>query len=132
LAGGLVVVIAVLLALTAFLDSPAVAVVLLVLLGFGSLALGPAIQMRIVEQAGGAPTMVSAGVQSAFNIANTIGAWLGGAVIAAGAGLRAPNLVGAALAVVGLVLLGASALLELRQRRTTTTAQQPEPVPAAA
>jgi len=132
LAGGLVVVIAVLLALPAFLDSPAVAVVLLVLLGFGSLALGPAIQMRIVEQAGGAPTMVSAGVQSAFNIANTIGAWLGGAVIAAGAGLRAPNLVGAALAVVGLVLLGASALLELRQRRTTTTAQQPEPVPAAA
>ncbi|WP_152191915.1 MFS transporter [Georgenia satyanarayanai] len=131
LAGGLVLVIVVLLALAVFLDGPAAAVVLLVLLGFGSLALGPAIQMRIVEQAGGAPTMVSAGVQSAFNIANTIGAWLGGVVIAAGAGLRAPNLVGAALAVVGLVLLGASALLEVRQRRATTTARA-EPVPTVA
>ncbi|PYG01794.1 MFS transporter, DHA1 family, inner membrane transport protein [Georgenia satyanarayanai] len=130
LAGGLVLVIAVLLALTVLLDSPVAAVVLLVLLGFGSLALGPAIQMRIVEQAGGAPTMVSAGVQSAFNIANSIGAWLGGAVIAAGAGLRAPNLVGAALAVVGLVILGVSGFLEIRERRTTTA--QAEPVPAAA
>src|SRR5699024_5882695 len=119
------------LALAVFLDSPVAAVALLVLLGFGSLSLGPAIQMRIVEQAGGAPTMVSAGVQSAFNLANTIGAWLGGVVIAAGAGLRAPDVAGAALAAVGLALVGASALLELRQRRTTT-AQQVARVSAAA
>ena len=131
LTGGLVVTIAALLALAVFLDSPVAAVALLVLLGFGSLSLGPAIQMRIVEQAGGAPTMVSAGVQSAFNLANTIGAWLGGVVIAAGAGLRAPNVAGAALAAVGLALVGASALLELRQRRTTS-AQQVARVSAAA
>lgn len=128
LLGGLLLIIAVLLALAVLLDNAPVTIVLLVLLGFGSLGIGPAIQMRIVEQAGGAPTMVSAGVQSAFNLANTIGAWLGGVVIAAGAGLRAPNVAGAALAVVGLVLLGASALLEMRQRRTTTA---PEPAVAA-
>ncbi|MEE6274608.1 MFS transporter [Georgenia wangjunii] len=117
LAGGLGLVVVVLVALAAFLDSAPVAIALLFLLGFASLGIGPAIQMRIIEQAGGAPTMVSAGVQSAFNLANTIGAWLGGMVIAAGAGLRAPNVVGAGLAVVGLLLLGCSAVLEVRQRR---------------
>ncbi len=132
LAGGLVLIVGVLVTLAVALDSAPAAVALLFLLGLGSLGIGPAIQMRILEQAGGAPTMVSAGVQSAFNIANTIGAWLGGAVIAAGAGLRAPNLAGAALALTGLVLLVVSAVLELRQRRTPTAAPVTERVPVAA
>ncbi|WP_324651069.1 MFS transporter [Georgenia sp. H159] len=133
LAGGLALVVVSLVALAAFLDNAAAAVALLFVLGFGSLGAGPAIQMRIIEQAGGAPTMVSAGVQSAFNIANTIGAWLGGAVIAAGAGLRAPNLVGAGLALVGLLLLGCSAVLEVRQRRAAAAVTaQPQPVAVAA
>ncbi|WP_127571863.1 MFS transporter [Georgenia faecalis] len=122
LAGGIVLVIAVLAGLAALLHSAPAAIALLFLLGFASLGMGPAIQMRIIEQAGGAPTMVSAGVQSAFNMANTIGAWLGGLVIAAGAGLRAPNLVGAGLAVVGLAFLACSALLEVRQRRAAGAA----------
>ena len=77
--------------------------------------------------------MVSAGVQSAFNIANTIGAWLGGLVIAAGAGLRAPNVVGAALALFGLFLLGISGFLEVRERRAVRAgAAEEHPVPVAA
>ncbi len=118
LAVGLTLVITVLLGLAVFLDSPAAAIALFFLLGLASMGLGPAIQMRIIDQAGGAPTMVSAGVQSAFNMANTIGAWLGGAVIAAGAGLRAPNVAGAVLAFTGLLFLSGSAVLEVRERRT--------------
>ena len=123
LAAGLMLVITVLLGLAVFLDTAPTAIALLFLLGFASLGLGPAIQMRIIDQAGGAPTMVSAGVQSAFNLANTIGAWLGGAVIAAGAGLRAPNVVGAVLAFAGLLLLAGSAVLEVRERRAATAAE---------
>ncbi|QGH70654.1 MFS transporter [Pseudactinotalea sp. HY158] len=133
LAAGLALVVAVLLGLAVFLASAPAAIALLFLLGFASLGMGPAIQMRVIDHAGGAPTIVSAGVQSAFNMANTIGAWLGGAVIAAGAGLRAPNVVGAALALTGLLFLAGSAVLEIRERRTTAArvaagGQQPVPV----
>jgi MFS transporter, DHA1 family, inner membrane transport protein len=41
--------------------------------------------------------------------ANALGAWLGGLVIAAGWGHRAPGLVGAGLPVAGLAILLASA-----------------------
>ena len=51
---------------------------------------------------------------SSLNIANALGAWLGGLVIAAGWGLRAPAVVGALLALVGVLVLGASALLHRR------------------
>jgi DHA1 family inner membrane transport protein len=61
--------------------------------------------------------MASAAIQSASNIANSLGAWLGGMVIAAGLGYLAPTLVGAALAVVGLVVLALSGGLEVHHRR---------------
>ncbi len=50
------------------------------------------------------------------NVANALGAWLGGVVIAAGHGYRSPALVGAALAALGLVILLVSAVAH---RRTT-------------
>jgi DHA1 family inner membrane transport protein len=53
---------------------------------------------------------------ASLNVANALGAWLGGLVIAAGWGYRAPGVVGAALAVGGLLFLAASAVLERRQR----------------
>ena len=84
---------------------PVLAVLSLFGAGMFSLALGPAIQTRILDIVGEAPTMASAAIQSASNIANSLGAWLGGMVIAAGLGYLAPTLVGAALAVVGLAIM---------------------------
>jgi DHA1 family inner membrane transport protein len=52
---------------------------------------------------------------SALNLANALGAWLGGLVIAAGYGYRAPSLMGAGLAVVGLGVLLVSAGLRRRE-----------------
>ena len=78
--------------------------------------IGPMMQTRIMEKAGGTPTLVSAAVQSAFNIANSIGAFLGGLVIAGGFGLVAPNWVGALLAAVGLSLALVSGGLDRRPR----------------
>ena len=42
---------------------------------------------------------------ASLNLANALGAWLGGVVIAAGYGYRSPALVGAALSVLGILVL---------------------------
>ena len=100
--------------------------------GMFSLALGPAIQTRIMDIVGEAPTMASAAIQSASNVANSLGAWLGGMVIAAGFGLLAPSLVGAALALAGLAVLVVSGGLQVQARRARRREELPAPelVPA--
>ena len=74
------------------------------------------LQLRLMDVAAEAQTMGAALNHAALNVANALGAWLGGLVIAAGWGYRAPGVVGAALALGGLLVLGAAALLERRQR----------------
>ena len=54
-----------------------------------------------METAGDAQMLGAALNHSALNLANALGAWLGGLVIAAGLGYRAPSVVGAGLAVGG-------------------------------
>jgi DHA1 family inner membrane transport protein len=96
------------LTLTAFAllaRTPAAAVVLLVLFGAVSFAMGPVVQNGVIEAArvrGG--SLVSAANQAAFNVANAIGAALGALVLSLGLGYTAPIWVGAALALVGCVL----------------------------
>ncbi|TVT23570.1 MFS transporter [Amycolatopsis rhizosphaerae] len=82
--------------------------------GVTGFMIGPMMQTRIMQKAGGTPSLVSAAVQSAFNIANSIGAYLGGLVIAGGLGLVAPNLVGAILSVLGLSIAAVSGALDRR------------------
>lgn len=83
----------------------------------GSL-LAIALQIRLMDAAGDAQMLGAALNHSALNIANGLGAWLGGAVIAAGYGYSAPSLVGAVLAVAGLVIF----LLGLAVQRRTASA----------
>ncbi|WIX79876.1 MFS transporter [Amycolatopsis carbonis] len=85
--------------------------------GVAGFMIGPMMQTRIMQKAGGTPSLVSAAVQSAFNIANSIGAYLGGLVIAGGLGLVAPNWVGATLAVLGLSIAAVSGSLDRRDAR---------------
>ncbi|HEV7980242.1 MFS transporter [Amycolatopsis sp.] len=85
--------------------------------GLAGFMIGPMMQARIMEKAGGTPSLVSAAVQSAFNIANSIGAYLGGLVIAGGLGLLAPNWVGAVLAVIGLSIAVVSGGMDRREDR---------------
>lgn len=86
--------------------------------GLAGFMAGPMMQTRIMQKAGGTPSLVSAAVQSAFNIANSIGAYLGGLVIAGGLGLVAPNWVGASLSVLGLSIAVVSGSLDRRETRT--------------
>jgi DHA1 family inner membrane transport protein len=93
------------LTLTAFAllaRTPAAAVVLLVLFGAVSFAMGPVVQNGVIEAArvrGG--SLVSAANQAAFNVANAIGAALGALVLSLGLGYTAPIWVGAGLALAG-------------------------------
>ncbi len=86
------------------------------------------LQLRLMQVAGSAQTLAAASNHSALNLANALGAWVGGAVITAGWGYRAPSLVGAGLAVAGLGVLAVSVVLHRRGLRTARTA--PEPVPS--
>jgi DHA1 family inner membrane transport protein len=78
----------------------------------------PALQGRIIALAGGAPNLAAASIQAAFNIANSIGAYLGGVVIAAGFGYGSPNAVAALLTTVGLAL--ATAVVRVEGRRAAS------------
>jgi MFS transporter, DHA1 family, inner membrane transport protein len=84
------------------------------LIGATSLFLGPALQARLIAVAPGAQLMGAALNQSAMNVANSLGAALGGTVIAAGLGYRAPAWAGIGLAIVGLGLAALSFSLDRR------------------
>jgi DHA1 family inner membrane transport protein len=73
-------------------------------------ALGPALQIRLMDVAGDAQTLAAALNHSAFNMANALGAWLGGVSIAAGLGWTSTGWVGALLALGGLVVFAWSVL----------------------
>lgn len=79
--------------------------------GFGS-ACTPAFQSRLMDVAGDAQSLAAALNHSAFNIANALGAWLGGIVIAMGFGWIATGWVGAILAVLGIAVLMVSFSLD--------------------
>jgi MFS transporter, DHA1 family, inner membrane transport protein len=77
-------------------------------------AAGPAIQTRLMDVAADGQTLAAASMHSAFNIANALGAWLGGLVIAWGYGYAAIGYVGAFLSFIGLFVFAASVMLERR------------------
>jgi DHA1 family inner membrane transport protein len=80
------------------------AVITLVLFPFTTGLMLPPLQARIIALASAGPNLASTSIHSAFNVANSLGAWLGGLTIAAGFGYASPNLVSAGLAGLGLVL----------------------------
>ncbi|WP_416221485.1 MFS transporter [Rhodoferax sp.] len=80
-------------------------------------AAGPAIQTRLMDVASDGQTLAAASMHSAFNIANALGAWLGGLAIAWGYGYAATGYVGAFLSFIGLFVFAASVLLERRDSR---------------
>jgi DHA1 family inner membrane transport protein len=82
-----------------------------------SLMLPTGLQMRLMGVAGDAQTLAAALNHSSFNIANALGAWLGGLVLAAGLGLTAPMLVAVGLSLGGLTILMFSFWLEDRTDR---------------
>ncbi|MDP3949536.1 MAG: MFS transporter, partial [Microbacterium sp.] len=83
--------------------------------GLVSSALSPAIQTRLMDVAGDNQSIAAAMNHSALNIGNSLGAFLGGVVIAIGWGFTAPAWVGAVLAMIGLAITAVA----LRAERVT-------------
>ena len=82
-----------------------------------SALLMPSLQSRLIRVSNEAKLLGAALNHAAFNIANSLGAWLGGLVIAGGFGYLAPGWVGGVLTAVGLVLIVISVAFERRDRR---------------
>ncbi|MGO1225494.1 MULTISPECIES: MFS transporter [unclassified Brachybacterium] len=102
------------------------------LLGFfavnvASSALSPALQTWLIRVAHRSEVLGASLNQAAFNVANALGAVLGGAVIAAGFGYRAPMLVAIVLASLGFALVAGTLLgLRLRARHTLAVLREHE------
>jgi DHA1 family inner membrane transport protein len=130
----LIVVIAVLtvilVAFAATAQSPVATVIALVLMGGFGFATVPALQMRVMRYASAAPTLASGANIAAFNLGNALGAWLGGVTITAGLGYTSPIWAGAAITLLGLiVIIGASTAAKRSRRRPQLL--QDEPAAAA-
>jgi DHA1 family inner membrane transport protein len=93
---------------------PWLAIPLVFLLGAAGSSLIPGLQTRLMDASPDAQTLAASLNHSALNMANALGAFLGGAVIAAGWGFKAPALVGAGLAFLGLAVAAISGLLDRR------------------
>ncbi|EPD95560.1 hypothetical protein HMPREF1486_01757 [Streptomyces sp. HPH0547] len=98
------------------------ALLLVGLLGAVGFLITTPVQMLVMRAASDAPTLASASNHSAFNLANAGGAWLGGAVIAAGWGWMSPTLVGAALALAGLAIAVTAGALARGESRVVARA----------
>jgi len=81
------------------------------------------LQLRLMDVAGDAQTLGAALNHASLNVANALGAWLGGLVIAAGWGYRAPALVGLGLSVAGFAVLVLSAMVHRSNRLSTNAGQ---------
>jgi DHA1 family inner membrane transport protein len=85
------------------------------MMGFAGLAIGPALQTRLMDVAADAQALAAALNHSAFNTANALGAWLGGVSIAAGFGWTSTGPIGALLAAGGFLVF---LLARFSERRT--------------
>jgi DHA1 family inner membrane transport protein len=90
--------------------------VMVFVVGLVSSALSPTIQTRLMDVAEDNQSIAAALNHSALNIGNSLGAFLGGAVIAVGWGFTAPAWTGAALAAAGLAIALISYRVESAQR----------------
>jgi len=90
------------------------AAITLLLWGITAFALCPILQLLIIDQASEAPNLGSTLNQSAFNLGNATGAWIGGLVVASGANLADLPWTGAGVAV--LTFLTAVFYIYLQRR----------------
>jgi DHA1 family inner membrane transport protein len=74
------------------------------LIGVASAGLSPAIQTRLMNVAGDSLTLAAAINHASLNIGNSLGAALGGVVVAAGLGYLSVTWVGLVLCVLGIVI----------------------------
>ena len=96
----------------------------LFLVSFSIAGLGPLLQTRLMDVAGDAQSLAASLNHSAFNIANALGAFLGGWLISHSMGWLAPIWVGIILSLGGLIILLVAFQYERNQQLDTQTCQE--------
>lgn len=100
-----------------FVTSPVTLFVFVFLMSATTSLVLPSLQSRLIRVANEAELLGAALNHGATNIANSLGAWLGGLVIAGGLGYLAPGWLGAVMAAGGLGLMLVSLAVERRDKR---------------
>jgi len=98
---------------------PALAIIMVFVLGFLPSILVPMLQTRLMDVAHEGQALAAALNHSTLNVANALGAWLGSVVLAAGFGYEWPSRVGALLAVLGVVIAMISIVVQRRRPATS-------------
>lgn len=115
-----------LVALALFSGTTAVAISLSFLLGVSAFYTAPALNARMFNVAGAAPTLAGATTTAAFNLGNTGGPWLGGTVIDLKLGYASTAWAGAAMTAVAIGAVTVSLRLHRRTPSRVITASTPE------
>ncbi|MEU5403854.1 Cmx/CmrA family chloramphenicol efflux MFS transporter [Streptomyces sp. NPDC005963] len=118
--------------LAVFASTPAVTIALAFLLGLSAFYTAPALNARMFNVAGAAPTLAGATTTAAFNLGNSGGPWLGGKVIDGGFSAAATAWAGAGMTIVALALVAVSLRLQGTSRLVAASAPTSgSPAPAA-
>jgi len=126
LIGTLIVLAAVLGAMTFALHDKIAAVAFVGLLGVAAFATVPPLQLWVLQKTDPAGQNLASSLNiGAFNLGNALGAWLGGAVIEHGPGLGAVTWVAALVTLSGLTLALAAARLDAKGRTAARHAGEP-------
>jgi DHA1 family inner membrane transport protein len=96
----------------AFASFTVPSLVLVFLIELVASVLAITLTVRLMHAAGDAQMIGAALNHSSLNLANGLGAYLGGVVVDAGYGYRTPSLVGVGLALAGLAVFGAASVRE--------------------
>ncbi|MFE5854828.1 Cmx/CmrA family chloramphenicol efflux MFS transporter [Streptomyces sp. NPDC056500] len=108
--------------LALFASTPAVTIALAFLLGLSAFYTAPALNARMFNVAGAAPTLAGATTTAAFNLGNSGGPWLGGKVIDGGFSPAATAWAGAGMTIVALALVAVSLRLHGTSRLVAASA----------
>lgn len=87
-----------------FSSNQYISLVLVFSTGCFAFAVVAPIQMLMIQTAVGSEMIASAAIQAAFNMGNALGAFLGGLPLIAGFSYASPNLVGAGMSLIGVLI----------------------------
>ncbi|MFF8645080.1 Cmx/CmrA family chloramphenicol efflux MFS transporter [Streptomyces sp. NPDC015345] len=121
-----------LVALALFAATPAAAITLSFLLGVSAFYTAPALNARMFNVAGAAPTLAGATTTAAFNLGNTGGPWLGGTVIDLDYGYAATAWAGAAMTATAIAAVAVSLRLHRKTPGRVVTSSTPASAPTRA
>jgi len=96
--------------------SPVGAFLAVFLLGGSGSFMMPALQTRLMDVAAGGQSLAAALMHSTLNVANAVGAWLGGAVLAAGYSYAWPSRASVVLPVLGIVVFSVGLAVQRRAK----------------